>query len=226
MNVAHAVHTRHNQSLLAAREKQVLVAIARRLPHVVHSDHLSALALVSMGVAAAGFVAMRGSPWGAVAVTIGLVLNWFGDSLDGTVARVRGHERPRFGYYVDHVIDLAGTALLLGGLALSGLMTPLLAVALLAAYLLVAGESFLATHASGVFRMSWMGMGPTELRLALIAGALYAAWRPVVDIPVLGLRPLFDVGAIFGTAGLVIAFVSAAVRQTRHLYLEEPRPSA
>ena len=224
MATAHAVHQRDHRSVLASAEKRLLIAIAHRLPRAVHSDHLTTLALVAMGLAALGFGLMRASPWGAALVLAGLALNWFGDSLDGTVARVRGHERPRFGYYVDHVIDLAGTAALLAGLAGSGLMSPLLAVAVLAAYLLVSAESYLATHAVGIFRMSWMGFGPTELRLLLAAGALYATAHPTVTVPALGLHRLFDVGGLVALPGLMAAFLSAAIQQTRALYVAEPRP--
>ena len=225
MTTGAAVHRRDHRSVLAAAEKRLLIAIAHRLPRAVHSDHLSLLALASMLLAAGGFAVMRATPWGAAVVVVGLALNWFGDSLDGTVARVRGHERPRFGYYVDHVIDLAGTAALLGGLAASSLMSPLLAMAVLAAYLLVAAEAFLATHASGVFRMSWLGFGPTELRILLAGGAVYAAVHPAVLVPVFGPMHPFDVGAACALPGLAAAFISASVQQTRALYLQEPRPT-
>ena len=101
-----------------------------------------------------------------------LLLNWFGDSLDGTVARVRDQQRPRYGYYVDHVIDLAGTALLFAGLAASGYMSPMIATLVVAAFFLVSAETYLATHARGVFKMAFIGVGPTELRILLAAGAI------------------------------------------------------
>jgi phosphatidylglycerophosphate synthase len=224
---ASAAHTRLNTGVLATAEKRVLLALARALPHRIHSDHLSTFALVSMLGAAAGFAAMRVEPWtGALIVTVALVCNWFGDSLDGTVARVRGHERPRFGYYVDHVIDLSGTAALFIGLGVSGLMSPLLAAAVLAAYLLVAAEVYLATHAGGVFRMSWGGVGPTELRIVLVTGALYAAGHPTVTVPMLGHHPLFDVGGAASLVGLAAAFAVSATRQTRALFALEPRPAS
>src|SRR5690606_26952751 len=101
-----------------------------------------------------------------------LALNWFGDSLDGTVARVRRQERPRYGYYVDHVIDLTGVALLFGGAAASGYMGPFVALLVVAGYYLVSAESFLSTHARGVFNMSFAGFGPTELRIVLAIGVV------------------------------------------------------
>lgn len=226
MATATAAHRRHHRSVLADAEKRLLIWIAHRLPRAIHSDHLSLFAFASMLAAAAGFAAMRAEPWGAAVVAAGLFGNWFGDSLDGTVARVRKHERPRFGYYVDHVIDIAGTAALLGGLALSNLMTPLLAMAVLAAYLLVVAEAYLATHATGIFRMSWLGFGPTELRILLLIGAVYAGTHPMVSVPVMGPQRLFDVGGLVALPGLAIAFIAASITQTRQLYLEEPRPTA
>jgi phosphatidylglycerophosphate synthase len=172
------------------------------------------------------FAAFRASPWAAAALIGCLAANWFGDSLDGTVARVRGHQRPRYGFYVDHAIDLAGTTALLAGLACSGLMSPLLAVALLCAYLLVSAESYLATHAAGIFRMSFLGFGPTELRIVLGLGAVKAAQTPVVDVAGLQSMRLFDVGGTVAIAGLVVAFLVAAVRNARALYQAEPLPRA
>lgn len=223
-SVATAAHTRDNSSVSARLEKQLLIWIAHRLPRAINSDHLSTLGLASMALAGLSFAAFRLTPWAAAGVVVALVLNWFGDSLDGTVARVRDQQRPRYGFYVDHVIDLAGTTMLLAGLGCSGLMHPLVAAAVLAAYLLVSSESFLATHAVGVFRMSFVGVGPTELRLLLIAGTLRAAQSAWVEP--FGYAPirLFDLGGVAGIVGLLLAFVVSSVRNTRVLYVAEPVP--
>src|SRR4029450_6081430 len=109
-------------------------------------------------------------------VVVSLALNWFGDSLDGTLARVRNTQRPRFGFYVDHVIDIAGASMLFGGLAASGFMSPVVALGVLSAYLLVSAEVYLATHVRGVFTMSFLGFGPTELRIVLAIGVAMLAW--------------------------------------------------
>lgn len=219
-----AAHRRDHRSLLADAEKRLLIRIARALPGAVHSDHLSGLALGAMVVAGAGFALMRWTWVGALIVVAGLIANWFGDSLDGTVARVRGHERPRFGYYVDHVIDLLGTVALFSGLAISGLMSPVVALAVLVGYLLVCAESFLGTHATGVFRMSVWGFGPTELRVVLAIGALYAIRRPTMMLPWVGQATLFDIGGAIAAAGLLGAFLFASMQQTIALYRAEPRP--
>ena len=224
MSVPAGSHVRHHRSVLAAAEKRLLVAIARRMPARVTSDHLSLMALASMGLVGACFAAMSQAPWCAIGVVGGLAGNWFGDSLDGTLARVRGHERPRFGYYVDHAIDLAGACALFAGLACSGLMSPVMAMAALAGYLLVSGEVFLATHSTGVFRMSSLGVGPTELRVLLAIGALYAAVDPFVQVPWFGVHRLFDVGGLVALIGFIGIFAASAARQTRALYALEPLP--
>ncbi len=217
-------HSRLNNGLLAGAEKRALIWLARRLPPGINSDHLSALGLAAMLTAGLSFAAFPLTPWAAVGVVVSLAVNWFGDSLDGTVARVRGHERPRYGYYVDHVIDLAGTTFLMAGLACSSLMSPLSAAVVLAAYLLVSAETYLATHARGIFRMSVLGCGPTELRLLLAIGALWAAHDPWASLGTLGSARLFDLGAGIATVGLVIVFVVSAVRNTQALYAAEPLP--
>lgn len=215
-------HVRWNRSVLAQMERRALEWVARRLPEAITPLHLSALGLAAMAGAGVAFAAFRWTDgYGAAAgVVTALAANWVGDSLDGTVARVRRIERPRFGYYVDHVIDLTGATFLFGGIACSGLMNPLLATALLAAYFLVSAEIYLATHATGVFRMSFAGFGPTELRIVVAAGAIKAAGNSQIAA---GLQ-LFDAGAIVAIAGLVAAFVVSAVRNTQGLHAAEPVP--
>src|SRR5689334_13497277 len=171
-------HQREHRSMLAGAERRLLIAIAQRLPRRINSDHLTLLGLFSMPLAGLAFAFIPTTAWAAAAFVVALAANWFGDSLDGTVARVRDQQRPRYGYYVDHVIDLAGTAALVGGMAASGAMTPAVAFALLAAYCLVSAESYLATHAVGVFRLSFAGIGPSELRIILAIGAVRVAMNP------------------------------------------------
>lgn len=216
-------HIREHKSLLASAEKRLLIAIARRLPPWLSSDHLTLLGLLAMPAAGLAFSAIPRTPWSAALVAAALAANWFGDSLDGTLARVRRQPRPRYGYYVDHVIDLAGTAALVAGMAASGLMNPTIALALLAAYFLVSAETYLATHAVGLFRLSFAGVGPTELRILLAVGAVFVARHPLVTIaghPAL----LLDVGGGVAAVGLALVFVSSAIRNARALYLAEPLP--
>lgn len=215
-------HRREHTSVLAAAEKRLLIWIARRLPQAVNADHLTALGAAGIVGVGAAFAAAPYSRWALLGVPVFLAINWFGDSLDGTVARVRGQQRPRYGFYVDHVVDIANATVLFGGLALSGLTSPWVASGLLVAYLLLCAESFLATHALGVFRISFSGFGPTELRILLSVGAVVAVWRPIVRPFGLGEYQLFDVGGLIGTVGMLTAFVISAIRNGRELYRAEP----
>jgi archaetidylinositol phosphate synthase len=221
---ATCAHVRENSGLLAGVERRALIWMAQRVPRRINSDHLSALGLSAMLGSGLSFAAFALTPWAAWGVVLSLALNWLGDSLDGTLARVRGHQRPRYGYYVDHVIDLAGATFLMAGLAFSGLMSPLIAAAMLAAYLLVSAETYLATHSRGVFRMSVLGFGPTELRVLVAIGALRAASQPSVSLGPWGTLQLFDVGAAIAAASLAVVFVVSAARNTKALYAAEPLP--
>jgi archaetidylinositol phosphate synthase len=216
--------TRVLTSVLAPLEKRVLLWMAVRMPPWVHSDHLTGLALAAMLGAGLSFWLASVTPIGLVLVAVCLAVNWFGDSLDGTLARVRHHERPRYGFYVDHVVDLFGTLFLLAGLAISGYMAPFLAVALLAVYFMLSAEIYLATHTIGRFTMSMFRIGPTELRILLAVGTLMLAVRPTVDLFGQTVR-LFDVGGVCAIAGLLVALVVSAVSNTRTLYRAEPLPT-
>jgi phosphatidylglycerophosphate synthase len=219
------MHVREHRSVTAAAEKRLLVWIARRLPPWITPDRLTSAGLAAMGMAGAAFAALRVTPYAALAVVAALAMNWLGDSLDGTLARVRGRPRPRYGYYVDHVVDLAGTAMLVAGLAASGRMHPLIALAALTAYLVVSAEAFLATHAIGVFKLSFAGFGPTELRIVLAVGAIAVARDPWIGGgPLAGWRVL-DAGGLAAVAGLTIAFIARAVRHARLLAAAERAPS-
>jgi len=219
-------HTREHRSVLAAAEKRALIAIARRLPAWIHSDHLTGLALFAMALAGAGYALARWDVRAVWIVVAALALNWFGDSLDGTVARVRKVERPRYGFYVDHVLDIVGATLLFAGLAASGFMTPVIALALLIAYLLVTGEVFLATSVRGVFKMSFSGFGPTELRILLAAGTIAMLGDPHVNLGALGRIRLFDFGALIAIGGMAVALTVSVIRNAAELARLEPRRSA
>src|SRR5215813_713861 len=159
-----ATAPREKAFLLARPEQRLLEAIARRLPARVLPDHLTALALL----AAAGFAVFGalGWLWGMGAL---LVVQWLGDSLDGTLARVRRAERPRYGYYLDHLADAIATALVGLGLGLSAHMHLAAGLVLVIAYLALSINSYLETQALGRFSLGYGRLGPTEARLLLIA---------------------------------------------------------
>lgn len=216
---AKRVHT----SVLAAAEKRLLIWIARRLPAPVNSDHLTALAGLAMAAAGVCYWIGPASPLAMGLAILMLAVNWFGDSLDGTVARVRHHERPRYGFYVDHVLDVAGILFLFAGFALGGFMTPVVAAGFLIAYYMLMVEIALATHVLGEFRISFWKFGPTELRILLVAGTLQLMRSPYVTIA--GERYLiFDVGGTVAIIALLATFIASAMKNGRILYRQEPLP--
>jgi len=215
------LHVREYGGLLEIPEKTALQWLARRTPQRINSDHLTLLGLFSMIMAGAFYWLASRNEYFLILVVASLALNWLGDSLDGTLARYRNCQRPRYGYYVDHVIDLFGTTALLGGLALSGFISQLVATALLAAFAIVEAEVFLATHVHKTFKLSCFHVGPTELRIVLSIGTLYLLYDPRIRIAGRDFL-LFDVGGIIAIAGLFSAFAYSAIRNTCALYQAEP----
>jgi phosphatidylglycerophosphate synthase len=212
---------RSNTGLLAGVEKRALIWLAGRMPAALNSDHLTGLALFAMAMVGASFALSARWPMALWGVVFWLGVNWFGDSLDGTLARVRRQQRPRYGFYVDHIFDSFGALFVLAGLALSGRMTPLVAAAVLIAYFLLSIEIFLATYCVGRFEMSHWGLGPTELRILVAIGTLTLFVKPVVTIA--GTRlPLFDVGGMVAAPGMMLTAVVAMIRHVRVLYAAEP----
>jgi phosphatidylglycerophosphate synthase len=211
---------RQHDSVLAASEKRLLIRMAGRLPAWVNSDHLTFTGAAAMLGIGACFWAGGGALWLVLPL---LVLNWFGDSLDGTLARVRRQERPRYGYYVDHVLDAVGFASLFLGLILGGHMSLPLGLGFLAAYYLVVAEISMATHARGTFKMAFMKIGPTELRILLAAGTIQLMRADIITILGHDLR-LFDIGGAIAAAGLLVAFTASSLRNGIALYREERLP--
>jgi archaetidylinositol phosphate synthase len=213
---------REHTSVLADAEKRTLIRIAGSLPQWVNSDHLTGLGFVSLLAAGASYWYSSLNKYALLAVIAFLILNWFGDSLDGTLARVRNKQRPRYGFYVDHILDAIGMFFLIFGIALSGYLSPVVAYAFLTAYLLLSIEIYLATYAVGKFHLSYWRFGPTELRILLAIGNIVVLSRPYARI--LGEQYLlFDVGFAVGTVALAIILIQATVKHTVQLYREETR---
>ena len=209
---------RLNDSLLAGAEKRTLIWIARRLPDRINPDHLSALGFAAQIMAGASYALARWNRHWLVAVIGFLFLNWLGDSLDGTLARVRNRQRPRYGFYVDHMIDSFGSLALMGGLALSGYMHPAIAIGLLIAFLLLSIQSYLATYTLGEFQLSFWSFGPTELRILLAVGNLALLRWPIV---LHGHYRLFDIGGAIGLVGMGVMLIFFTAKNTYRLYQEE-----
>lgn len=214
---------RLQESWVAGAEKRALLWLAARTPKSIGPDHLTVLGLLAQIGAGASYALAAWNRYALLAVIVCLALNWLGDSLDGTLARVRQCQRPRYGFYVDHMVDSFGALALMGGLALSGYMQPAIAIGLLIAFLVLSIQSYLATHALGEFRISFWRFGPTELRILLAMGNLALFWKPVVHF--LGGRyRLFDIGGSIGFTGMALMAVVFTTQNTIRLYREEKLP--
>jgi phosphatidylglycerophosphate synthase len=206
---------RSKRFILAVPEARVLEWIARRLPAAVKPDHLTALGvLASVGIATAYVLSNGQEAWLWAASGL-LVLHWLGDSLDGTLARVRKSERPRYGYYLDHLVDAFATAAIGIGLGLSPYMLLAVGLAIVIAYLILSINTYLETHALGTFTLGYGLLGPTEARLMLIG---------VNTLLVLGVvgNGLLDVLGIGLVAAMIIALIARAGRNLRRLAELEP----
>ena len=211
---------RFQNSLLAATEKALLRKLAELTPSWINSDHLTLLGFVAQIFAGVAYALSRWNRYWLLVVIPALALNWLGDSLDGTLARYRSQQRPRYGFYVDHMVDSFGAVALMGGLARSGYMHPLIAIALLIAFLLLSIQSYLATYTLGEFRLSYWSFGPTELRLLLSIGNVALLFRPMVHV-LHGYYRLFDVGGLFGLIGMTFMLLIWTCRNVYRLYREE-----
>jgi len=212
---------RVNEALTARLEKRALEWMARRAPRWVSSDQLTLLGLGSQIGAGVCYALSRYDRRALLLVIVCLALNWLGDSLDGTLARVRRQERPRYGFYVDHMVDMLGAVALMCGLGASGLLHWPVAIAMLIAFLLLAGESYLATYTLSRFELSQGIFGPTEIRILLVMGnlaALRSPWSTVFGHRVL----LFDLGGAIAAVGMAAMAIAVTVRHTAQLFRQEP----
>jgi archaetidylinositol phosphate synthase len=207
---------RHVAGLTAGAERRALRFLAVRAPAWVTSDHLTLLGFAGTAACGALYAASGRRPWLLLLVNLALALNWLGDSLDGTLARHRGAERPRFGFYVDHLVDAFGALFVLGGLALSGLMSPIVAAGFLTAYFLLAIETYLATYTIGRFEISYGPFGGTELRILLAIANVVVLRDPTWTLG--GVEWLaFDVLGAGAAAVLATLAIVAGIRGTRAL---------
>jgi phosphatidylglycerophosphate synthase len=211
---------RFQKSFLADIEKKILIRIASSLPQKINSDHLTVLGFAGMIGAGICYWLSSFNQYMLILAVIFLGINWFGDSLDGTLARVRNRLRPRYGFYVDHIVDAAGAIFLLGGLALSPYMSASIAGVLLITYFLLSIEIYLATYALGVFKLSFWKFGPTELRIIIAIGTLFLLHKQQVTIAGQKLL-LFDAGGLCSIAAMLIIVIISVVRNTITLYNQE-----
>lgn len=214
---------RVNHSLTASLEKRALLWMASRAPRWLTSDQLTLLGLCAQFAAGLFYALSRFNRFALLLVILCLALNWLGDSLDGTLARVRHHERPRYGFYVDHMADIFGSVALISGLAFSGFLHWQTAIAMLVAFLILSSESFLATYSLSRFQLSQGIFGPTEIRLLLIIGNLALLRNPYANL--FGCKILlFDLGGFIAALAMFAMAVHVTLRHTAQLYRQEPLP--
>ena len=221
--LAAAEAPREKRFLLARHEARVLEWVARRLPARIAPDHMTLLGvLVAFGIAAAYVLSNADRAWLWAASGL-LVVHWLGDSLDGTLARVRRAERPTYGYYLDHLVDAVATAVIGIGLGLSPFLLLATGLAIVIAYLVLSINTYLETQALGVFSLGYGGLGPTEARLGLIALNTALALGAGLEATVAGLGvTLLDVIGLGAVAAMLAGLAVRAARNLRVLAKREP----
>lgn len=210
-NKADAV--RIQTSVLNAAEKKVLVWLAQRQPRWMTSDILTYIGTFGAIVIAAGYVLSAWNPAFLWISSMGFVINWYGDSLDGTLARVRNLQRPVYGYYLDHTIDAINEVIIFVGVGLSGLIHLEVALLALVMYLLMTINVSINAHLKKEFRLTYAKMGPTEFRIIMIIiNTLFALVRPLREFS--HEFVLFGHDLVFGALdyiGVVIVIILAVL---------------
>lgn len=212
---------RIQQNLLARSERRLLTWLCARMPAWVRPDLLTAIGMAGAVIVFAGYVASNDHPaWLWLAVG-GYAVQWFGDSMDGSLARFRSIERPRFGYFIDHSCDGLATLLIMAGIGLSPYVRLDVALVALSGYLLLAIHAFLAARVLNELKLSYVAFGPTELRLVLIAITL-AMWTLGPGPGLIGDLSGFDL--LVGSAGvvLILLFVIQTLATARRLANVDP----
>lgn len=212
---------RINRSLTASAEKRILIWLAERAPSWLSSDQLTILGLTAQIAAGLLYALSRFDRRALLLVILCLALNWLGDSLDGTLARVRQQQRPRYGFYVDHIVDVFGSIALMCGLGFSGFLHWQVAIAMLIGFLLLSSESYLATYTLGCFEMSQGLFGPTEIRILLVIGNVALMRSPYSTV--FGHKLLlFDLGGAIAAVCMFVMAILVTLRHTSELYRQEP----
>ena len=212
---------RIQENLLARAERKLLKRLCACMPNWVVPDLLTAIGMLGAFVIFSGYLLSNlGDGWLWISIA-GYFIHWFGDSMDGSLARYRGIERPRYGYFLDHSCDGLATTLVVVGIGLSSYVQLEVALVALAGYLLLSIHAFLLVRVLGEMKLSYAYAGPTELRILLIAltlAMIAAGSQPVL----LGVLTWFDL-VVGGIGILLIAFfVVQTLRTAKRLAIEEP----
>jgi len=201
-------HTRVINSFTGPIEKKVLHFFASRMPEWVTSDFMTIVGVIGSIVIFISYIFTNKNPNFLWLASFGFVLNWFGDSLDGTLARYRKAERPNYGFFIDHAIDTISEVLVFLGLAISPYVRFEIATLALIGYLMLSIYVYLLTYVIRVFRISFIKLGPTEVRIIAILcnTALFFIGKPTIKLP-FGIFTFYDVIVAIIAAILIIVFI-------------------
>jgi archaetidylinositol phosphate synthase len=208
---------RIQNGLLSELERKGLLRLVKRIPPWVNSDHLTVVGFLAMIFASISYGLSASNSNFLWLASFFILMNWLGDSLDGTLARYRNRLRPRYGFYVDHILDTFSTSFLICGLALSGYLTPSIAALFLIVYLMLSIQVYLATYSTGKFKLSYGWFSPTELRVLLIIGNWAVISRPEVIVSNNRIL-LFDLGGVIGIVIMAFILVQSTVKNIVYLY--------
>ncbi len=200
---------RINNILLGPLERPALAWMAKKMPAWVTPDLLTLTGLLATVIIFVSYILTNRNPAFLWLASFGFVLNWFGDSLDGTLSRYRHIERPRYGFFIDHTIDAISEVLIFLGLGLSPYIDFRIACLFLIGYLLLSILTYIATYVNGVFRISFLKLGPTEMRLIAIFINTFLFFIPAVKTFTFkfGTFSLYDLFALFMALVFFAAFL-------------------
>ncbi len=218
-------HIRIDDNLLTRLEKRALVWMAGRTPAWISPDGLTAIGFFGSVLIFASYALTVFNPAFLWLASLGFVINWFGDSLDGTLARYRKIERPRYGFFIDHIIDSVSESLVFIGLGLSPYLRFELALLALVSYMMASIYVYLTTYVNGIFRISFVGMSPTTLRMLAVAAntVVFFGGNPMIALPAHSFIPpsytitLYDLIIIAVIVIILILFVVNSYATARQL---------
>lgn len=211
--------------MLAEVERQTLIRMARGIPARIRPNHLTALGVLGAVGAGVAYAATSVHPAWLLLASLALAVNWLGDSLDGTLARVRRIERPRYGYYLDHVVDAFNTAAVGVGLALSPFVQPEVALGVVILYLALSINVYIETAVYGEFRMAYGRIGPTEARILMVI-ANTVVFVASSGLGVAAIAPVTNGMMIVAAGAASLLLVVRFVTNLRHLAQLEPQRGA
>jgi phosphatidylglycerophosphate synthase len=215
-------HERINDILLGPLERPALQWLAAHMPNWMTPDILTGIGTFGAVLIAVSYWLTNYSEWFLWLASLGFVINWFGDSLDGTLARFRKIERPKYGFFIDHTVDALNETIIFLGFGLSPYLRFEIACLALIGYLLMSVLVYVSTAVSGVFKISYGKLGPTEIRVIaiLINGFIFFFGNPTIPLPT-GSTSLIDLAALVIALALFLIFIGSSFQQAKQLAKED-----